>query len=164
MKKNENKKDLKRYWENQRAISTRINLWFENFRLVLYSWSCFIFLIGIRFTWSLRVNMIYISLPTFSKPGQCQGQIYSLNVCLEFCQFQVRKIILVHIITVHSLVFPHFVLKHKTWDNVENFCRWGIYIRSGVLLVLVSQLFLKIYLIIKVWAQFSGEVGVLLFF
>ena len=90
-KKNEKKKDLKRYWENQRAISTRINLWFENFRLVLYSWSCFIFLIGIRFTWSLRVNMIYISLPTFSKPGQCQGQIYSLNVCLEFCQFQVRK-------------------------------------------------------------------------
>ena len=43
---------------------------------------------------------------------------------------------------VHSLVFPHFVLKHKTWDKIENFCRWGIYLSSGVLLVLVSQLFL----------------------
>ena len=52
--------------------------------------------------------------------------------------FQVRKIILVHIITVRSLVFPHFVLKHKTWDKI---CLWGIYLSSRVLLVLVSQLF-----------------------
>ena len=59
-KKNEKKKDLKRYWENQRAISTRINLWFENSRLVLYSW------LGSGLP-DHCVNMIYISLPTFSK-------------------------------------------------------------------------------------------------
>ena len=57
-------------------------------------------------------------------------------------------LILVHIITVCSMYILCFntkcgkTQKHKTWDKIENFCRWGIYLSSGVLLVLASQLFL----------------------
>ena len=63
-------KKIKEKWKEKRLeeiLRESESYKYSNKPMIWDFLTCFIFLIGIRFTWSLRVNMIYISLPTFSK-------------------------------------------------------------------------------------------------
>ena len=60
----------KRKWKEKRLeeiLRESESYKYSNKPMIWKFQTCFIFLIRIRFTWSLCVNMIYILLPTFSK-------------------------------------------------------------------------------------------------